>query len=851
MLEIMPLTPSKSGSGKDVVSYMEEYHRETGRVTVQGEFFGSGVKDFGLTPEYSSASTCFLYEGKDPQTGEDLIGKGRRKDRVMAWDMTFSAPKSFSSLFAVADEETKKELARIFNESVKESLSYAEEQSFFETREGKGGKAGRKKAKPIFVIYDHNSSREGDPHKHTHVALINLVKDGTRVKALDSKKFFEGAKAMSMIHSAILQDKLNELGKKTQYEKNGIFHIEEIPLSLEKEWSKRKGQIGEGTIKERQISQRATRKDKTYESDDFERWQKEAEKHADSPKIQIEDKKEFSKEDVLIGLTEFDSVISGDRILESVAEEVSRSGGGLKEIKERYKEILDSDELIKVGENRFTTKHQYESEKNLIQSLEKMSKSKTNSLKIKDYPAGYETLNADQKKAIAHMIEGPDFAVVEGKAGVGKTYTMKIANEIWEAEGKRVIGLSPTGKAAVGLVEANINADTVDAFLINISPGLDGKVKERIGKNDIIIIDEAGMLGTKNWALLQKKIDESGAKLIVAGDSKQFSSVTAGGVFAYASKTFGAVVVSKVVRQKSEADREFVQDISNYQFKKSLKNAAEEGRLKTSDQPIQNLVEDHIRLRKEGHTPVVLADLNKDVDTINRRIRKELKVAGLLQGEDSSFREVKFCTGDRVIFYKGNDKKAGVANGDCGTVQQAEDGRMVITLDRKDRKGKNITIIADENLKTEIKHGYAITNYKSQGISVDSVQSFLDPAKTKAAGAYVALSRFKESLSIYSTGTAEELAKALEMEKSIAGKKTAYEIIEVGKNSVPEVRTRLNSKTETPDRSRTFRDKILKRGQLEELIAVKTDQDRKEKKIEEREISGGKNRSRNIGGPSL
>ena len=123
-------------------------------------------------------------------------------------------------------------------------------------------------------------------------------------------------------------------------------------------------------------------------------------------------------------------------------------------------------------------------------------------------------LSDEQRTAIAHVTSGARIATVVGRAGAGKTTMMRAAREAWEAAGYTVLGGALAGKAAEGLeTEAGIPSRTLASWELRWN-----EARNRLDNKTIFVLDEAGMVASKQMATFVEAVSKAGAKLVLVGD---------------------------------------------------------------------------------------------------------------------------------------------------------------------------------------------------------------------------------------------------------------------------------------------------------------------------------------------
>ena len=376
------------------------------------------------------------------------------------------------------------------------------------------------------------------------------------------------------------------------------------------------------------------------------------------------------------------------------------------------------------------------------------------------------TLTAEQRKALEHLTQDNGFAVLWGQAGTGKSHTMKAVRQVYEAEGKRVIGMAWKNDVVNGMAEDGFkNTATIASALSSIQNG-----KQLWDNDTVLIIDEAAMLATKHFAALAQAADRFGAKLIPAGDDKQLGSIERGGMFEKLREAHGAATLAEVQRvQSPEAKAAWNQMHRNGDFRPMLQFCEQKGAIHiaaSQEEAMRELVAKYTAdCKADPHkTRFMFAQTNQDVDTLNAIARAHHKQAGRL-GADHTIKtasgNLTFAEGDRIQFtgtgYGIRAKKQGLINGYAGTITgiQHKDGqyRLTVSLDAKtNAEPKIVTFdVGPDRTRGEFndfKHGYAGTIYKLQGRTLDQAYA-LHSAGMRRSASYVALSRHREDVHIF------------------------------------------------------------------------------------------------------
>ncbi|MDN5927030.1 MAG: Ti-type conjugative transfer relaxase TraA [Hyphomicrobiales bacterium] len=367
-------------------------------------------------------------------------------------------------------------------------------------------------------------------------------------------------------------------------------------------------------------------------------------------------------------------------------------------------------------------------------------------------------LSDEQRRAIEH-ITGPErIAAVVGYAGAGKSTMLAAAREAWEAKGYTVHGAALSGKAAEGLEESSgIQSRTLASW----SRGWDTD-RSTIGRGDVFVIDEAGMVGSRQLARFVTEAEARGAKIVLVGDHEQLQAIGAGAPFRAITEEIGHAELSEIRRQRVDWQREASVDFATHRTAEGLAAYRDHGNIsfaETGEDARGEIVRDYLAdrdQRPEG-TRVAMAHRRADVRAINDAIRAELQERGeLAQGNvpavgsdagaltfQTNDGSREFAPGDRIVFLE-NNRDLGVKNGMLATVDHVEPGRIVATLDG--RGGESVSVPMGDY--QAIDHGYATTIHKNQGATVD--RSYVLASGTMDRHlTYVAMTRHRDGVQLY------------------------------------------------------------------------------------------------------
>ena len=428
--------------------------------------------------------------------------------------------------------------------------------------------------------------------------------------------------------------------------------------------------------------------------------------------------------------------------------------------------VLASSDLVRItgtAKEEFTTCDFVAAERALENHVREMATSggfKVNNQHIEKAIKGQNTdlqnrfganLSDEQVTAIRHVLAPNQLSSVVGLAGGGKSTLLATARVAWERQGYRVHGAALAGKAADSLQSASgIPSRTLASLEASWKSGY-----EPVALGDILVIDEAGMVGTRQLERVMDQLQQRGCKVVLVGDPDQLQPIQAGKPFRDITQNDGSARLTEIRRQKSAWQREASRDLANGHTELALQTYADQGAVHKSsdrDQAITALVDAYVAdCERNGPdtTRLAMAHRRIDVHAINQAIRTARNVSGLAKREtlfntDNGPRA--FANGDRILFTR-NDKVLGVRNGMLGTVTNVGDRQLSVQLD-SDEGGESRSLTFSPQQYSSIDHGFAVSIHRSQGCTVD--KSYVLSSRTMDKNlTYVALTRHREETKFY------------------------------------------------------------------------------------------------------
>lgn len=434
-----------------------------------------------------------------------------------------------------------------------------------------------------------------------------------------------------------------------------------------------------------------------------------------------------------------------------------RHSDGIEQFNEVMGAMRGSPDLVELGqdgrgEDRFTTRNMIEAEQRLHRAAEMMAERERHEVNEADRQAALAraeqrglVLSGEQAEALAHVTDGRDLGIVVGYAGTGKSAMLGVAREAWEAAGYEVRGVALSGIAAENLESGSgITSRTIASMEQGWKQG-----RDMLTSRDVLVIDEAGMVGTRQLERVLSHAADAGAKVVLVGDPQQLQSIEAGAAFRSIHDRHGGAEIGEVRRQREDWQRDATRDLATGRTGAAIHaydahdmvHSAE-----TREQARADLIDrwDRDRQASPDSSRIILTHTNAEVRELNEAARDRMRAAGNL-GEDVRVTvergDRSFATGDRVMFLQ-NERGLGVKNGTLGTVEEVSTQSMSV------RTGDGRSIAFDLKDYDRIDHGYAATIHKAQGMTVDRTHVLANPGMD-AHGSYVALSRHRDGMDLH------------------------------------------------------------------------------------------------------
>ncbi|MCB0711325.1 MAG: relaxase domain-containing protein [Ignavibacteriae bacterium] len=603
----------------------------------------------GLSGETRKDDFFALCENQRPGTGENLTPR-TRANRTVGYDINFHAPKSLSILHAVSGDD---HILDLFRESVRATMTEIEADSKTRIRRD-GVYDDRATGELLYAHFVHQTARpvDGslpDPHLHSHCFVMNATYDPVEEK-IKAGQFRDIKRDMPYYQAKFhkrLADNMTDHGYQTRKTATS-FEAMGVPQRVIDLFSKRTDEIGR-IANERGIT------DAKEKSALGARTRAKKQKGATMEELKAAwvaqiralpaDKGEDGKQTVRFAPTpetstltaqecvnyaidhcfERASVMDGKRILAvAYTRALEHPEVSVEEIDAAFAVDQRIVNVMEGGRAMCTTRDVLAEEKQMVDR----ARAGQGTVRPLYETAPENSLLGQQGEAVTHILTTQDrVSIIRGKAGTGKTTLMKEAVRLIEEAGKNVMAVAPTARASRGVLkeEGFEKATTVAHLLADVS--LQAQLKDQV-----LWVDEAGLLGTKDMTALLDLTARMNARLVLAGDTRQHASVIRGDALRILNTVAGIPVaeVSKIYRQQREQFRSAVEDLGEGQVDKAFAKLDAMGSIRDMQDSTSSLVDDYMDVLLRGKSALVISPTHSQGDEITGQIREKLRDNGKL-----------------------------------------------------------------------------------------------------------------------------------------------------------------------------------------------------------------------------
>jgi hypothetical protein len=348
---------------------------------------------------------------------------------------------------------------------------------------------------------------------------------------------------------------------------------------------------------------------------------------------------------------------------------------------------------------------------------------------VHDALAAHPTAGQDQQAMVRDLYQGGQgVALVVGRAGTGKTFALGMARHAWQLDGYRLLATAPTGIATMSLQgEGFEEVATCDRLLGDLDRGW-----EQLDARTVMVVDEAGMVGSRKMGRLLEYADRARAKVVLVGDDRQLAAIDAGGGFRALRLRLGASELAENRRQQQAWEREALDLIRSGLVEEAVAAYQAHDRVVAADsKPAATLalLQDWwTAWHQADHDPaqevVVLAARRGEVDRLNSLCQELLAARGRLGGERLQVEDRQLAVGDRVVCGHNAIAELGVANGSRGIITALDPQARTLTLRLDGKDDQTVTLPrsyldgrsqGERNRRVDL--AYATTGHRAQGLT--------------------------------------------------------------------------------------------------------------------------------------
>lgn len=792
-----------SDAGRYYVDHELDYYLDRGEPP--GQWFGLGAERLGLDGTVDEDDFLALMAGLDPATGR-LLGSAHTERTVRGYDVTFSAPKAVSVLYAIGGDTVRAEVVGAHDAAVRAVVDWIERHAHARYRVD-GGVCVFDAGGIVAAAFRQHTSRALDPQLHTHVVIVNRVPspDG-RWLALDARTIKQDQKTLSRLYHVGLRAELaRRLGVHWRDPVNGIAEIADVPEPVLREFSRRTEAI------DARIEERIEQFHDTFERAPTprERWRLERdavldtrpEKHDTDP-VSLEEDWHARAREVGIaperlvadatgrtrGVRHIDDAIRqriAETAMAALAEEQStwrltelvrelaaavptNTALAAEDLGPWLDKLADEVALTRMVDlsrpappevaRRRDGRPVTEGATDRLLTTPAILAQEERVLALAERRAAaggddHQVLDADglapAQQALATAVAGErPLVLAVGPAGTGKTMALRPAVEQLRREGRAVFGVAPSAIAAEVLaVDSGVHADTIDKLLVEHSLDRPPDHLYDLPTGATVVVDEAAMVSTQRLAELFELAEQRAWRLVFVGDPLQFSAVGRSGMFGHLVDTFDAIELGRVHRFSDPWEAE-----ASLRLRRGDVTVVEEyderGRLHggTERRMRAAAVRAWWQAIQQGDTASLTATTNESVVALNNEAQRRRLDAGQLDphGRTLTAGPYRFTAGDWVATRQ-NDRTL-LTDRNCMVKNR---DRWTIEAVHSDG---SITVegrtgrarLPAAYVAEHVELAYAQTSHASQGRTVDRSFLYLD-APTGAAGIYVPMTRGRES----------------------------------------------------------------------------------------------------------
>ncbi len=647
--------------------YAQENYYTEGESFTNAEWLGKAASVQGLSGQIKEQDFLNAYSSLDPNGNplrkQQQYKKSSHRYNRPGTDVTLSAPKSVSVAALVYQDQ---KILEAHQAAVHSTMKYVENNCIFYQTKHQGKKQLLQSETAQIAVFHHDDNRNKDPQLHSHCVILNQTQcpDG-KWRAVANEQLYKQQKTIGAYYDHELARQLQQLGYQVEWTSDHTLELAGVDKEkLDAVFSTRSNQIeaelaqlgltrSSATAEQKQAVCLKTRQEKKQHHHpqdrvkQLEEWQQKARENG----IEFNQPTEYHRElfertynnpfpennlKNLIGnatsiLTELSNAFFPHELLR----ECLRQSQGKYNPEKIQTEIARSKEFVTTRDGRLTTTEALNREQKIIQLAKagKDSQIPLSSIERAEAVSQTRSLNQGQTTALKQMVTSRDSVIlIQGNAGVGKTYTMKaFASTVGDKQPIR--GLAPSAAAADVLQkESGITSQTLASYLLTPI--------EQLTQQEVILVDEAGMISTRSTEQLLEKARSLKSRVILIGDTKQLSAIETGAPFKLLQEaSLPTAIIDQNLRQRDPSLKQVVNFLATHDKNPDSVNEAyqklnQSGKIKQIEEDetrIKAISDDYIsRPIAVRQKTLILASTNGDKQAIASAVRQGLINEGTL-----------------------------------------------------------------------------------------------------------------------------------------------------------------------------------------------------------------------------
>jgi conjugative relaxase-like TrwC/TraI family protein len=620
-------------------------------------------------------------------------------------------------------------------------------------------------------------------------------------RSLDGQPLYHGAKSWGALQHLAFATELQKLGYRIgEIRENGTFevlppaHEQDTDRRLRQFWSARRAEIveqlrdsGLTTAQAPALAAKAavaTRRSKNATSEDaFARWREEAISLGidvghyidnrlgfEMPALEIRDADiALQIADIPARLTEFEAAFTHHDLIREIAAALVGTGVEASRVNQEIDKLSKAGAILQIGETEreqiFSTPEMIRLEHEVVEISERLAAKRWRWIDRDNLSAHCISANLsdEQTAAALRVADGNAIGFIEGRAGTGKTTTLRPLCRALE-NNFRIIATGVSWRTARMLhaelsgpdAQSHVEARALDSWLATSKAG-----GQFCDARTLLLVDESSQIGVKAMHALLSEVERSNAYALFLADRAQTIAISAGSGIELVARTVEAVEISKVVRQNDPELRAVVEQLAKGDVASAMATIADRGCLveargqaATVKVAVDAFFAHSVAAPKDTH--LLICKSNATRLALDAEVRRRLRAEGTLTGDDITIDastpsgrayRLSLAKGDRIRFGIRCDIGEGVINGTTATVREVAaeaDGHALILADI-DGKGVRFSsrVVTDDRGRVRLSTDYASTIWSSQGLTSQTATIVADSSFDRR-DCYVALSRAKD-----------------------------------------------------------------------------------------------------------